>query len=106
MSMLLLAVRDFVFELIGLCPRHGQLLKCGVAPIIYGYVVPSAKYLSDRRDLFPLAKSVVLGGCCIGRSKESNVRYCSACREAEVAWGAANPDDFINALNEHMGLDN
>src|SRR5436190_14041152 len=68
------------------CEAHWIPLQEGVAQIIYGLLEFDESYLSDRKDLFPNARSWVGGGCVTMDMDMAEVDFCLLCREAETVW--------------------
>ncbi len=74
------------------CRVHSRELQRGTATISYGLIRFPAHFLIAQRELFPCARTFVLGGCKIGTEKSREVLYCEDCREAELKWRHDNPD--------------
>jgi len=76
------------------CQVHGVILQRMLVPVIYGRPVDDTSFetlIKSRADLFPNAKSHVLGGCtlgAIGLHFEESV--CPECRATERDWEKAN----------------
>ena len=74
-----------------MCPVHHVPLKKEKLKIAYG-LIPDEPCNADRRKAakqhFPLANSVVEGGCVIlpDSPKYEEVLYCPKCREVEKTW--------------------
>lgn len=100
MHRLLLYSRRIWLELQNRCPVHGCFLQLDTVPVRYGLVRLSERYRAARFDLFPVAKSEVLGGCVVGSQKTALVRFCQSCRDAEQAWADANPTNWSDFLDD------
>jgi hypothetical protein len=73
------------------CKIHGTKLKRTKVPISYG--MPGYdKASAVREQLFPNAKSYVLGGCVIDffNPSHQDAMVCEECREAEASWRKEN----------------
>ncbi len=80
-------------EIFGTCSVHKVKLQEEEVPVRYGLIRFSADYIAAKNELFPNAKSFVLGGCIVSptNAKTRNVKYCPQCRAAESAWREAHP---------------
>jgi len=89
------------------CPVHQEVMKVDLVPIHYGYPgiyvgdesSRESRRLSEReafweaqQKLFPESNWSVGGGCVVHSEKKTEVYYCRACREAELAWLRHHPD--------------
>lgn len=75
------------------CEVHGTPLERRELPISYGY--PAYDPASEvKRDLFPNAKSFLLGGCVIefDSPKVAETWVCNECIKAEEEWRNADPE--------------
>lgn len=81
-----------------MCPVHQVPLKKEKLKIAYG-LIPDEPCNVDRRkaakQYFPLANSVVEGGCVIlpNSPKYEEVLYCPKCREVEKTWRCPETSD-------------
>jgi hypothetical protein len=76
------------------CEVHGRVLREDSVPICYGLIVKLERFRKAQRQLFPNARTFLLGGCVVGRTspKRARVRYCSACRAAQDHYCAPAPE--------------
>jgi hypothetical protein len=69
------------------CKIHDVELKLIEVSVSYGLPFFDEEELESRSNLFPNAKSFVLGGCDIESApNRSEVLFCDKCREAEKDW--------------------
>ena len=100
-------------EYMNACNIHNRTLD-GVdkVPVFYGFFGTGIEYGQASRELFRYSRSWSPGGCSVaqGRPQVKNVKYCTACRAAELKWieefVARNPDDstFAWDLAGHLGI--
>ena len=72
-----------------ICRVHNLPLKTGKAEIRRGLPpAPPGGYSEAAESLFPLSRSVEMGGCVVGLElkDEKRIRFCPACRDAERKW--------------------
>ena len=74
-----------------ICELHGTKLKRKKVPISYG-LPPYDEAWAVEKQLFPNAKSYVLGGCLVDFDDPSDqyAFVCEECREAEGVWRREN----------------
>jgi hypothetical protein len=71
---------------------HGVELVKGTAPIFYGLPpAPPPGYLDAMETLFPHSHLFAMGGCVIDDKRETDVDFCTLCREAENRWTGRGP---------------
>lgn len=76
------------------CEVHGLVLERMQVRVIYGLPVNDNSFTEltkSRQDLFPNAKTHVLGGCRLGAiGSHIEDLVCPGCRAAEQEWEKAN----------------
>jgi hypothetical protein len=74
------------------CELHGTVLKSMEVRVTYGSPVQNDDFkalVKARSELFPNARSHVLGGCTLGGiGPDYEALVCSECRKAEKKWRA------------------
>lgn len=68
------------------CHVHGCDLETDDVRIVYGTVRLDPAESDAKQRLFPMAFSVVYGGCCVEHAKTATVQYCAECRNAQQRW--------------------
>jgi hypothetical protein len=71
------------------CEVHGNALRRGSAPVVYGMPALAPGYMEAQEVEFPHSNKVVYGGCIIEEGKSparEEVLYCQMCRNAERTW--------------------
>lgn len=87
-----------------ICGLHGERLVEGVAPIVFGLVHLSDRYLTAVEREFPNSCKVVYGGCLVGQDSPKTrwVKYCPRCRQAEESWCEDPLDRFQDAAKRDV----
>ncbi len=74
------------------CEVHGTVLKSMKVRVVYGLPLQTDDFktlVEARAELFPNARSRVLGGCTLGGiGPDYEALFCSECRKAEKKWKA------------------
>ena len=79
---------QLLHDVLDVCPLHLCELVDDTVPILYGLIIEEADLYEARRQTFPMAKEIVLGGCDIDDDNPvtQHVFYCPACRAEQQRW--------------------